>query len=372
MNWYLSVFKKYAVFEGRARRKEYWNFFLFNVLVYFVLRMIEVRILGQQNPFGVLSSLYSLVALLPGIAVAVRRMHDTNHNGWWLLVPIVNIVFAVSEGQRETNKFGPNPKAGLREKQSTFWSWFWMILGILYFFLPLLATFIFSLRAELGHLGFKAYTNVFSDPQFQLKFPASIMWALFTILAAIMIFVPTAYWVRLKVPEFRPAVELITLLPFVVPAIVYVFGLVRTYSQPPLLIVDSPALLVAGYTVLSMPYMYRAIDTGLRAIDVQTLTEAAQSLGAGWGTIMFKVIFPNIRVSILSGAFLSFAIVMGEYTLAQYLAKPAFAPYIALLIQNRAYEPAAATIISFALIWACMGIIQVIGGGEQGQITGGH
>jgi putative spermidine/putrescine transport system permease protein len=118
--------------------------------------------------------------------------------------------------------------------------------------------------------------------------------------------------------------------------------------------------------------MYRAIDTGLRAIDVQTLTEAAQSLGAGWGTILFKVIFPNIRVSILSGAFLSFAIVMGEYTLAQYLAKPAFAPYIALLIQNKAYEPAAATIISFALIWACMGIIQVIGGGEQGQVTGGH
>jgi putative spermidine/putrescine transport system permease protein len=247
-----------------------------------------------------------------------------------------------------------------------------MILGILYFFLPLLATFFFSLRAELGHLGFKAYINVFNDPAFQLKFPASILWSVLTIIVAILIFVPTAYWVRLKVPAVRPVVELITLLPFVVPAIVYVFGLVRTYSQPPLLIVDSPAVLVAGYTVLSMPYMYRAIDTGLRAIDVQTLTEAAQSLGAGWGTILFRVIFPNIRVSILSGAFLSFAIVMGEYTLAQYLAKPAFAPYIALLIQNKAYEPAAATIISFALIWACMGIIQLIGGGEQGQVTGGH
>jgi putative spermidine/putrescine transport system permease protein len=247
-----------------------------------------------------------------------------------------------------------------------------MILGILYFFLPLLATFLFSLRAELGHLGFKAYSNVFNDPGFQLKFPASVLWAVLTIIVAIVVFVPTAYWVRLKVPQFRSAVELITLLPFVIPAIVYVFGLVRTFSQPPLLIVDSPALLVAGYTMLSMPYMYRAIDTGLRAIDVQTLTEAAQSLGAGWGTILFRVIFPNIRVSILSGAFLSFAIVMGEYTLAQYLAKPAFAPYIALLIQNKAYEPAAATIISFALIWACMGIIQVIGGGEQGQITGGH
>jgi putative spermidine/putrescine transport system permease protein len=252
------------------------------------------------------------------------------------------------------------------------WSWFWMILGVLYFFLPLLATFLFSLRAELGHLSFRAYTNVFSDPQFQLKFPASVLWASLTIIFGVALFVPTAYWVRLKVPQFRTAVELITLLPFVVPAIVYVFGLVRTFSRPPLLIVNSPALLVAAYTVLSMPYMYRSIDTGLRAIDVHTLTEAAQSLGAGWGTILFRVILPNIRVSILGGAFLSFAIVMGEYTLAQYLAKPAFAPYIALLIQNKAYEPAAATIISFILIWACMGIIQVIGGSEQGQIAGGH
>jgi putative spermidine/putrescine transport system permease protein len=252
------------------------------------------------------------------------------------------------------------------------WSWFWMILGILYFFLPLLATFIFSLKAVLGHLSFKAYVNVFSDPKFQSSFPASVIWAVLTIIVGILLFVPTAYLVRLRLPQARSAIELITLVPFVVPAIVYVFGLVGTYSHPPLLIVDSPALLVAGYTVLSMPYMYRAIDTGLRAIDVRTLTEAAQSLGANWGTILFRVILPNIRVSILSGAFLSFAIVMGEYTLAQYLAKPAFAPYIALLIQNKAYEPAAATIISFALIWACMGIIQVVGGGEQGQVAGGH
>jgi putative spermidine/putrescine transport system permease protein len=167
-------------------------------------------------------------------------------------------------------------------------------------------------------------------------------------------------------------VEFITLLPFVIPAIVFVFGLVRTFSHPPFLIVNSPALLVAGYTVLSMPYMYRSIDTGLRSIDVRTLTEAAQSLGAGWATILFRIILPNIRVAILSGAFLSFAIVMGEYILAQYLAKPAFAPFLAYLIQQKAYEPAAATVISFALTWACMGIINLFGRGQEGQIAGGH
>ena len=258
------------------------------------------------------------------------------------------------------------------KRTNLFWSWLWTTLGILYFFLPLLATFMFSLRATKGILSFKAYTNLFDDPKFVTSFSSSVLWALLTIILGLIIFVPTAYWVRLRVPQFRPAVELITLLPFVIPAIVYVFGLVRTYSHPPLLIVNSPALLVAGYTVLSMPYMYRAIDTGLRAIDVQTLTEAAQSLGAGWGTILFRVIFPNIRVAILSGAFLSFAIVLGEYILAQYLAKPAFGPYIGLLIQNKAYEPAAATIISFGLTWAAIGILDIVGRGRQTQVADGH
>ena len=253
------------------------------------------------------------------------------------------------------------------------WSWFWMTLGILYFFLPLLATFLFSLRAKKDILSFQAYINVFTYPDFVRNFSFSVLWAILTIIVGILIFVPTAYLVRLRLPQFRTAIEFITLLPFVIPAIVYVFGLVRTFSQPPFLIVDSPALLVAGYTVISMPYMYRSVDTGLRAIDVRTLTEAAQSLGAGWGTILFRIILPNIRIAILSGAFLTFAIVIGELILAQYLVKPAFAPYMAYLIQQKAYEPAALAIMSFALTWASLGIIQLVGRGSgQAQIGGGH
>ncbi len=253
------------------------------------------------------------------------------------------------------------------------WWWIVMTIGILYFFLPLLATFIFSLKAKLGVLSFQAYMNVFSDPDFVYNFLYSILWAILTIVVGILLFVPTAFLIRLKLPKFRAAVEFITLLPFVVPAIVFVFGLVRTFSHPPLLIVNSPALLIAGYLVLSMPYLYRAIDTGLRSIDVRTLTEAGQSLGAGWGAIFFDIILPNIRVAILSGAFLTFAIVIGELILAQYLAKPAFAPYMNYLIQQKAFEPAAMAILSFALTWAALGIIQLVGRGrEQAQISGGH
>ena len=252
------------------------------------------------------------------------------------------------------------------------WSWFWMILGILYFFLPLLATFLFSLRAKLGVLSFTAYDNIFRDPNFIYNFSYSVLWAILTIIAGILILVPTAYLIRLRLPQFRTPVEFITLLPFVIPVIVYTFSLVRTFSQPPLLIVNSPALLIAAYTVLSMPYMYSAVDTGLRAIDVRTLTEAGQSLGAGWGAILFRIILPNIRIAILSGAFLSFAIVIGELILAEYLVKPAFAPYMAYMMQQKAYEPAAMAIVSFALTWAAMGVIQFVGRGQQGQIAAGH
>jgi putative spermidine/putrescine transport system permease protein len=254
------------------------------------------------------------------------------------------------------------------------WAWFWMTLGVLYFFLPLLATFMFSLHAKRGTLSLLAYQNVLHDRAFIYNFTASVIWALLTIVVGVLIFVPTAYVIRLRLPKFRAPVEFITLLPFVIPAIVYVFSLVRTYSRPPLLIVNSPLLLVAAYTILCMPYMYSAVDTGLRAIDVRTLTEAAQSLGGGWSVILFRIILPNIRVAILSGTFLSFAIVMGELILAQYLVKPAFAPYMAYLMQQKAYEPAALAVISFGLTWASLGLIQILGRGGRGQgpVAAGH
>ena len=116
--------------------------------------------------------------------------------------------------------------------------------------------------------------------------------------------------------------------------------------------------------------MYRAVDTGLRTIDVRSLTEAGQSLGSGTLRILWSVIFPNLRVAILSGAFLTLAIVIGEFTLANYLARPAFGPYLSRLGQNRSYEPAAVSLISFGLTWLAMGVIAFLGrsgGGRSGR-----
>jgi putative spermidine/putrescine transport system permease protein len=257
-------------------------------------------------------------------------------------------------------------------RRTSFWAWLWIILGVGYFFTPLIGTLLFSLRAKRGELGFTAYMNVFDDPRFFATFGFSLQMAVLTIVVGLLLIVPTAYWVHLKLPQLRPYVEFVTLLPFVVPAIVLVFGLIRIYSRPPLSLTSSVLttniLLIAGYVVLALPYMYRSVDTGLRAIDVRTLTEAAQSLGASWATILFRVIFPNVRVALLSGAFLTFAIVIGELTLAQYLARPAFGPYMALIGQDRAYEPSALALISFALTWLSVAVIQLIGRGGPGRV----
>lgn len=233
-----------------------------------------------------------------------------------------------------------------------------------FFFLPLIGTFEFSLRARRGVYSLDAYRTVLSDPQFHATFMFSVVMAMLTIVTGILIVAPTVFWVRLKLPRLRPWVEFITLLPLVIPPIVLVFGYIRLYNTSSFLpltgsSLGTDALLMLGYTMLALPYMYRAIDTGLRTLDIRTITEAAQSLGAGWITILRRLILPNVLVAVLSGAFLTFAIVIGEYVLAALLNRPAFGPYMVWMGGNRAYEPAALAVIAFAITWACMGLIQL-------------
>ena len=250
--------------------------------------------------------------------------------------------------------------------------WIALFLGTLYFIVPLIATFEFSLRMRRGEYSFDAYAVVLADARFQATFGYSTALAFATIVVGVLLVVPTAYWVNLRLPKLRPVIEFITLLPLVIPAIVLVFGYLRIYNSESWLPMTSSErltdlLLTFGYVTLALPYMYRAVDNGLRAIDVRTLTEAAQSLGAGWPTILFRVILPNVRVAVLSGAFLTFAIVIGEFTLAALLDRPAFGPYLQLIGANRAYEPSALAIIAFGVTWACMGLINVVGRASHGQ-----
>jgi len=115
MNWYLEALRKYAVFSGRARRKEYWMFFLFNIIVAVIIGFVT-GFIGAALGMGTAlsdpaSTIYSVAILIPSIAVGVRRMHDLGRSGWWIIFPFVNLVFLCLDSQPGENEYGPNPKA---------------------------------------------------------------------------------------------------------------------------------------------------------------------------------------------------------------------------------------------------------------------
>jgi uncharacterized membrane protein YhaH (DUF805 family) len=118
MNWYVEVLKKYAVFSGRARRKEYWMFFLFNIIIGGILGLIEgLTGIAQNSDQSVLATIYMFAVLIPGIAVGVRRLHDTGRSGWWTLIALIPILgslvllfWMVLDSEPGQNQYGPNPK----------------------------------------------------------------------------------------------------------------------------------------------------------------------------------------------------------------------------------------------------------------------
>ncbi len=112
MNWYLKVWKNYANFNGRARRKEYWMFILFNAIISYGLQALVF----VDESLALLSGLYSLAVLIPSIAVAVRRMHDVGKSGWFLLIPIYNLILAATNGDEGSNEYGVDPKNGNGEE----------------------------------------------------------------------------------------------------------------------------------------------------------------------------------------------------------------------------------------------------------------
>ena len=119
MNWYLEAFKKYAVFEGRSRRKEYWFFALFNFIFAFVLAIIDIMTgtFSEEAGLGLLSGLYTLAVFIPAISVLVRRLHDTDRSGWWfwiVFIPLIGwiwlVILMILEGTSGQNQYGSDPK----------------------------------------------------------------------------------------------------------------------------------------------------------------------------------------------------------------------------------------------------------------------
>jgi putative spermidine/putrescine transport system permease protein len=222
-----------------------------------------------------------------------------------------------------------------------------------YFALPLFAMFNFSVQGkgeQKGSHTLDAYANLFRDEELRAAIISSLLLAGFTVLLMVALLVPTMIWVRLRVPEVSWVVEFLCLLPLTVPPLVIVVGITNVYTWVNYLLGDSPQVLTFAYVILVLPYSYRAIDSALQAIDVKTLAEAARSLGAGWMTVIIRIVMPNIVSGILSAAFVTVALVLGEYVFASLLHYDTLPVELAAIYKSDASTAVAGAFASIVLI----------------------
>jgi putative spermidine/putrescine transport system permease protein len=240
-----------------------------------------------------------------------------------------------------------------RKRRLPPWSWLWLVLAAVYLIVPLYSTLQFSLQVGHNQYGLGWYTHVLRDPAFRNSFILSFRLALETVLISLVLMVPTVYWVHLYLPRMRPVMDFVSILPFVVPPIALAVGLLGLFQNTPW-IISSTQLLAFAYVIQALPFTYRSLDAGMLSIDIRTLNDAAQSVGASWRQTLWSVILPNLRSAILSSAFLTLAIVLGEYTISSLLLFNTFAVYMQQIGTSQAYAAAALAILSFFLTWLAM------------------
>ena len=195
---------------------------------------------------------------------------------------------------------------------------------------------------------------------------ASAGLAVLTVVIMLVLLVPTMTWVRLRLPKLRRTVEFICLLPLTIPAIVLVVGLTPVYAWVTYLLSEDTIWLCFAYVVLVLPYAYRALDAGLGAIDVKTLSEAGRSLGASWFTIMVRIILPNLRTAVLSASFLAVALVLGEFTIASLLNRTNVQVAINFLGKSSATMSVAVSLAALLLAFVLLLLLSLLGGRRRG------
>ncbi len=275
-----------------------------------------------------------------------------------------------------------------RARRFTFrWDTFFLVAFVLYLIIPLGATLIFGLSGNNG-IDFHSYQQIFSDKDFTKTLLISLELALASTVLAIVLITPTVYWVQLRLPQARPLMDFLSLVPFAVPAILLALGLGEVYSSSnvfvnilslglvPLLsgnglnIVDTPQLLVCAYVIVSLPFVYRPIDNSLRAINTRVLAEASYSLGGGWWRTFLTIILPNILPGVVSAALLTFSTAMGEFTLSSLFGIYTFPIYLDQVGQNDAHKAASLAILSFFFTLVCvLAILLFVGRRVSGKQT---
>jgi putative spermidine/putrescine transport system permease protein len=256
-----------------------------------------------------------------------------------------------------TTPTAPDVAPGRRRPRRRGGAWVrWVVLLVtaVYFLLPLYAAFAFSVE---GSDGIGVFTGIGGKEGFVDALTLSLTLALITLVITLVLMVPTAIWVHLRLPRVQRLFEGITILPIVIPPVVLIVGVL---DAAPGSLKGTPYLLALEYAVLAMPFAYRALDAGLRAIPLTTLVEASRSLGGGLLVTLVRVLLPNLRSALLSATVLTVALVLGEFTMASLDQFQTFPVWVVVFDQDDAHVSVGVSLLVLLGIWVLLMLISLI------------
>jgi ABC-type spermidine/putrescine transport system permease subunit II len=272
---------------------------------------------------------------------------------------------------------GVAPQTPVRPGRRGAGAWRFIVLGVLglYFVVPIGASVWFTVRdRKNGGITVGTYAEIPGAEGFADAFGRSLVLAGLTVLLVLLLMVPTVVLVNLRLPRLRTTVELLTLMPLVLPPIALVVGVRSVLSWAPDYFLNTPLaeaffalqepslpwILVLVYVVLALPFVYRALDAGVRGADLRTLTEAARNLGASWPRVLISVVLPVLRTSVLNAAFLTLALVLGEFTVASILGFQTFPTWIVSISGSEPKLSVAVSVLSLVVTWMLLLLISAL------------
>jgi putative spermidine/putrescine transport system permease protein len=266
---------------------------------------------------------------------------------------------AVADVGRADHAAPAPARPGSRRRSFPVWRWIVLTAAGVYFLIPLYAALRFA--------GFASFGQVFHQVGFSAALTLSVKLAVITTVLTLALMVPTTVYVHLRLPGLRPLFESITILPIVIPPVVLILGVLQV---SPANLKGTPYLLALVYVILAMPFAYRSLDAGLRALDLKTLVDASNSLGARWPATLWRVVLPNLRSGLLSATVLTVALVLGEFTMASLDQYQTFPVWIVNFDQTSGPVSVAASLFALFVTWIFLMAIATIGG-RRARRTGG-
>lgn len=269
------------------------------------------------------------------------------------------------------------PETPVRAGRRRAGAWRFAVLGVLglYFVIPIGASVWFTVHDRKdGGISFGTYAEIPGAEGFAEAFTRSLALAGLTVVLVLVLMVPTVVLVELRLRRLRTTVELLTLMPLVLPPIALVVGVRSVLSWAPDYFLNTPLaqaffalqepalpwILVFVYVILALPFVYRALDAGVRGADLPTLTEAARNLGASWPRVLVSVVLPVLRTSVLNASFLTLALVLGEYTMAAILGFETFPTWIVRISGSQAQLSVAVSVLSLLVTWMLLLLISAL------------